>query len=88
MTWIVLALLLLVALGACTVVVRVLRARDFGGGSGGSGSTLVRCLRCRGSGWLGGEPERTLNFTQGGFENRHTPATQCPACGGTGSVTR
>jgi hypothetical protein len=84
MTWIVLALLLLVALGACTVVVRVLRTRDFGGG----GSTPVRCLRCRGTGWLGGQPERTLNFTDGGFENRHTPATQCPTCGGTGTVRR
>lgn len=85
MTWIVLALLLLVALGACTVVVRVMRSRDFGGGGG---THQVRCLPCRGTGWLGGEPERTLNFTGEGFENRHTPASQCPACGGTGVVRR
>jgi hypothetical protein len=82
MTWIVLALLLLVALGACTVVVRVMRRRD------DHEPHLVRCLPCRGSGWLGGQPERTLNFTGAGFEDRHTPATQCPTCGGTGMVRR
>jgi hypothetical protein len=83
MTWIVLALLLLVALGACTVVIRVIRTRDMGGER-----PQIRCLRCRGTGWLGGEPERTMNFTGEGFENRHTPATQCPDCGGTGVVRR
>lgn len=43
-----------------------------------------RCLRCRGTGWLNRDPERTLTFTGDGFEDRHTPATVCPECGGTG----
>lgn len=44
----------------------------------------ARCLRCRGTGWLNRDPERTFTFTGGGFEDRHTPATMCPDCGGTG----
>jgi len=47
--------------------------------------TQPRCLRCRGTGWLDREPERTLNFAGDGFEDRHSPATMCPACGGTGT---
>jgi hypothetical protein len=43
-----------------------------------------RCLRCRGTGWINREPERTLNFVGDSFEDRHAPATICPACGGTG----
>src|SRR5689334_2382930 len=27
----------------------------------------VRCLQCRGTGWIGREPERTLNFVGDGF---------------------
>nr|WP_296067894.1 hypothetical protein [uncultured Actinoplanes sp.] len=81
MTWILLGLLLLVALGAFTVVVRVMRSRDQDGDRPAS-----RCLQCRGTGWVGGEPERTMNFTGEGFENRHTPARQCPRCDGTGMV--
>ena len=81
MTWILLGLLLLVALGAFTVVVRVMRSRDHD-----SARPASRCLQCRGTGWVGGEPERTMNFTGEGFENRHTPATQCPRCEGTGVI--
>jgi len=44
----------------------------------------VKCLPCHGTGWRGGEPERTLNFVGDSFEDRHTPATMCSACGGTG----
>jgi len=43
-----------------------------------------RCLQCRGTGWLNRDPERTFTFTGEGFEDKHTPATMCPACGGTG----
>jgi hypothetical protein len=43
-----------------------------------------RCLRCRGTGWLNRDPERTFTFTGDGFEDKHTPATMCPDCGGTG----
>jgi hypothetical protein len=43
-----------------------------------------RCLRCRGTGWLNSDPERTFTFTGDGFEDKHTPATMCPDCGGTG----
>ncbi|MEV6596499.1 hypothetical protein AB0M36_06465 [Actinoplanes sp. NPDC051346] len=43
-----------------------------------------RCLRCRGTGWLNRDPERTFTFTGDGFEDRHTPATMCQDCGGTG----
>jgi DnaJ-class molecular chaperone len=81
MTWILLGLLLLIALAACTVVVRVMRSRDTDGARPAS-----RCLQCRGTGWVGGEPERTMNFTGEGFENRHTRATQCPRCDGTGVI--
>jgi len=44
----------------------------------------ARCLRCRGTGWINREPERTLNFVGDGFEDQHAPASMCPACGGTG----
>lgn len=43
-----------------------------------------RCLRCRGTGWLNHDSERTFTFTGDGFEDRHAPATMCPDCGGTG----
>ncbi|MEU4244923.1 hypothetical protein [Actinoplanes sp. NPDC026619] len=46
----------------------------------------VRCLPCHGTGRRGGEPERTMNFVGGGFEDRHSPATICPDCAGTGIV--
>jgi hypothetical protein len=44
----------------------------------------ARCLRCRGTGWLNRDPERTFTFTGEGFEDKHAPATMCPDCGGTG----
>ena len=78
MKWILLALVLVVAVVACTVAVRALRPGLF------RGATRVRCLRCRGTGWLGGETERTLDFTGDGFADRHTPATPCPECSGVG----
>lgn len=43
-----------------------------------------RCLRCRGTGWLNRDPQRTFTFTGDGFEDKHNPATMCPDCGGTG----
>jgi hypothetical protein len=48
----------------------------------------TKCLPCHGTGWLGREPERTLNFAGDSFEDRHAPATMCSACGGTGIRTR
>jgi hypothetical protein len=46
----------------------------------------IHCLPCHGTGWLGREPERTLTFTGDGFEDRHSPATMCPSCHGTGTA--
>jgi DnaJ-class molecular chaperone len=85
MMWILLVLLLLGAAVACTVAVRAFRrgaGQDFASRPG-----RVRCLRCRGTGWLGGETERTFTFTGDGFEDRHNPATPCPDCRGTGLTT-
>ncbi len=45
---------------------------------------IARCLRCRGTGWLNNDPERTFTFTGEGFADKHTPATMCPDCEGTG----
>ena len=47
-----------------------------------------RCLQCHGTGWLNREPERTFTFTGDGFEDKHSPATMCPACDGTGLAPR
>lgn len=47
-----------------------------------------RCLRCRGTGWLNRDAERTFTFTGDGFEDRHAPATMCPDCGGTGVAAK
>jgi hypothetical protein len=47
-----------------------------------------RCLRCQGTGWINRQSERTFTFTGDGFEDVHTPATVCPACGGTGAGSR
>jgi hypothetical protein len=46
----------------------------------------VRCLPCHGTGRRGREPERTMNFLGGSFEDRHGPATPCPDCRGRGVV--
>ena len=45
-----------------------------------------RCLPCQGTGWIGREPERTLNFVGDGFEDRYRPAVMCSNCGGTGRL--
>jgi hypothetical protein len=100
MKWIVLVLLLLFVVAALVVAVRAgfgpFRGGVAGRGirrSGAAGNWQVdeprrRCLRCRGTGWVGGEPERTLHFDGTGFENRHTPAQPCPDCDGTGVAGR
>jgi hypothetical protein len=83
MKWILLVLLLLVAAAAVMVAVRVVR-RSAHAESFEVSRSQRRCLTCRGTGWVGGEPERTFNFDGAGFENRHTPKKKCPDCGGTG----
>ncbi len=88
MTWILLALVALLVAGLIALLVRTAgttrfwfsrRPRDWD-----RARPRPRCLQCRGTGWTNREPERTLNFVGDGFEDRHTPATMCPSCGGTG----
>lgn len=97
MEWVLLAVVVLVLIGVVAVLVGVARVgrwlihivgRIFGIGRHGWSvpRRQPRCLRCRGTGWLNQEPERTFNFTGDGFEDRHSPATVCPDCGGTGRV--
>jgi len=94
MEWVLLVLLVLavVALGVVALVVNA------GGGARWAAHSLARrrdrepemrlpaprCLRCRGTGWLNHDPERTFTFTGDGFEDKHVPATMCPDCGGAG----
>jgi hypothetical protein len=92
MEWTLLALLVLAAAGYAAVswhhseirwagkTWRGLRSKD------GRKPPPPRCLRCHGSGRLGRDPERTMNFFGGTFEDRHTPPTRCPACAGTGTA--
>ncbi|MET0426797.1 MAG: hypothetical protein ABW046_23215 [Actinoplanes sp.] len=80
MMWILIVLVLLAAAGGFAL----LAARRSTSPAAGP---RRRCVRCRGTGWIGGEPERTLNVEGDGFENRHVPATMCPACGGTGTIS-
>ncbi|GAA0479449.1 hypothetical protein Ade02nite_39650 [Paractinoplanes deccanensis] len=77
-------LLLLVLLIAAAVVARLLLKRA---GEATGPATRRRCVRCHGTGWVGGGPQRTLDFDGSGFEDRHAPATMCDACGGTGLST-
>ena len=77
MKWLLLLALLVLAL---VVIGLMLRARP-----GPGAPVRRRCPRCHGTGWIGGRPERTLDFDGEGFTDRHAPATMCPACGGTGS---
>jgi len=84
MKWILLAVLFLVAAGVVAVVVKTrfwfgARPREWD-----QPPSRPLCLQCRGTGWLNRGPERTLNVVGDGFEDRHTPATMCPNCGGTG----
>jgi DnaJ-class molecular chaperone len=85
MKWILLVLLLLLVVAAAVAAVRVLR-RSAHAQSFELNASQRRCLKCRGTGWVGGEPERTFNFDGAGFEDRHTPKKRCPDCGGTGSA--
>jgi hypothetical protein len=93
-TWILLGVLLLLVLAIAAVVVNVAdralwRARSLTRRrrpDGGMRLPARRCLRCHGTGWVNREPERTFTFTGDGFEDRHSPATSCPDCGGTGTV--
>jgi hypothetical protein len=92
MKWLLLALALLLLAGVAAMVINAVgdarwiagllnarRARTWD-----RARPRPRCLQCRGTGWINREPERTFNFVGDGFEDRHTPATICPACGGTG----
>ena len=76
MKWLLLLALLVLAL----VVIGLMRRPRPGAGA----PAPRRCPRCHGTGWIGGRPERTLDFDGEGFTDRHTPATMCPACGGSG----
>lgn len=83
MKWILLLLLSMLALAAAVAAIRVAR-RASHAESFDIDRSRRRCLRCRGTGWVGGGPERTFGFDGAGFENRPTPAAQCADCGGTG----
>ena len=77
MKWLLLVLLAVLLIAGVLATIRRRPARD-------QARPQVRCLKCRGTGWINQQPERTLNFVGDGFEDRHTPAMVCPACGGTG----
>ena len=95
MTWILLGILLLLVLVVAAVVANMAdrawwtarsltrRRRDR---TPGMRLPAPRCLTCHGTGWLNREPERTFTFTGDGFEDKHSPATMCPDCGGTGTA--
>ena len=85
MKWILLAAVLLVAVVAVAAMPRTrswLSSRPRAWDQ--AGAPPRRCLKCHGTGWLNRGPERTLNVVGEGFEDRHTPATMCPVCRGTG----
>jgi hypothetical protein len=84
MTWIVFAVLLVLAAGVVAAVVKTRFRWGARPPAWERAPSRPRCLKCRGTGWLNRGPERTLNVIGEGFEDRHTPATICPACGGTG----
>jgi hypothetical protein len=95
MKWIVLGLLVVVALGIVALLRRRRTGRSFNAPAGSFNARATsfdapaarrKCLKCHGTGWIGGEPERTFNFVGDGFEDKHTPATACPVCGGTGTL--
>jgi hypothetical protein len=95
MTWILLGILLLLVLVVAAVVADTAdrawwtapsltrRRRDR---TPGMRLPTPRCLTCHGTGWVNREPERTFTFTGDGFEDKHSPATMCPDCGGTGTA--
>jgi hypothetical protein len=91
MTWLLVALVLLVLVLGAAVLMRRARDGDREPRPGREPEMRLpepRCLRCHGTGWLNRDPERTFTFTGDGFEDRQTPATMCPACGGTGRARR
>ena len=75
MLWILLAVL--IALVAAVAIALLTRRAP-------AAAPARTCVRCHGTGWIDQGPERTLNFTGEGFEDRQRPATMCPSCGGTG----
>jgi hypothetical protein len=67
------------------VLMYVVRSRRRRWGIGDRMSAV--CIQCRGTGWTQ-QQQRTLDFTGEGFADGQPPAQTCPACGGTGRVTR
>jgi hypothetical protein len=92
-TWILLGVLLLLVLAVAAIVVTVTDGALWTARSvsrrrrrnDGMRLPARRCLSCHGTGWVNREPERTFTFTGDGFEDKHSPATLCPDCGGTGA---
>jgi len=92
MEWILLGIVLLLVLGAITLAVNAVSGawsavRFVTGRRRTEWATRLpqpRCLRCHGTGWVDREPERTFNFVGDSFEDKHSPATICPICNGTG----
>ena len=91
-TWILLGAVLLLVLAVAAVAVNVADRALWTARSrrrrrtGGMRLPARRCLTCHGTGWVNREPERTFTFTGDGFEDKHSPATLCPDCGGTGTA--
>jgi len=91
MKWILLGILVVLVLGVVALVVNAAggawwaaRFRIRRGKAPALSLPRPRCLPCHGTGWINRDPERTFTFAGDGFEDRHHPATMCPACGGTG----
>ena len=82
MKWLLLVALAVVVIAVLAVAVD--RARRAGRSS--AEPARRRCVRCRGTGWVGGGPQRTLDFDGTGFTDREEPSLMCPACGGSGVV--
>jgi hypothetical protein len=93
-TWIQLGVLLLLVLAVAAIVVTMTDRALWTARSltrrrqrnDGMRLPARRCLSCHGTGWVNREPERTFTFTGDGFEDKHSPATLCPDCGGTGTA--
>lgn len=92
MKWLLLIVALLLIAGVLAMIFNVAGAARFflrrRRPTWDSARPQLRCLPCGGTGWINREPERTLNFTGDGFEDRHEPAIVCPSCAGTGVATK